>query len=319
MRAIWLTEFGAPSVLVPGEAPDPTPAEGQVRVDVEAASVVFVETQLRAGGFAPPGGARKPPYIPGNGVGGVVGAVGPHVDPGLVGRRVVTTTGGSGGYAERVAVDADGLIDVPDAVTMTDAVALLADGRTALGLFGLAKPAAGEWVLIEAAAGGVGTLLVQLCLAAGARVIGAASNDRKLSIVRELKAEAVDYARPDWTDEVKRITGGEAVNVAFDGVGGEIGSIAASLTAAGSRFVVHGAASGGMTDATRAAQRGATVYGMRDLGGMNAGELSARALAEAVAGRLHPVIGQTYPLERAADAHATIEARRSVGKTLLLT
>ena len=318
MRAIWVTEFGAPTVLTPGEAPDPTPADGQVRVDVEAVSVVFIETQLRAGGFAPPGAARKPPYIPGNGVGGVVGAVGPHVDPGLVGRRVVTTTGGAGGYAEQVVVDVDALIDVPDAVTLTDAVALLADGRTAMGLVRVAKPAAGEWVLIEAAAGGVGTLLVQLSVAAGARVIGAASSDRKLAVVRELKAETVDYTRPDWTDAVRRSTGGEAVDVVFDGVGGAIGTAAASLTRAGSRFVVHGAASGGMTDSTVAAQRGATIYGMRELGGMNASQLTAAALAEAAAGRLHPVIGQTFPLERAADAHVQIEARQSIGKTLLL-
>jgi NADPH2:quinone reductase len=248
----------------------------------------------------------------------VVAAVGPGVDPALVGRRVVTATGGSGGYAEKVAVDVSGLIQVPDGVPMTDAVALLADGRTALGLFRLAGPAAGEWVLVEAAAGGVGTLLVQLCLAAGARVIGAVSSAQKADVVNKLKAGTVDYSRPEWADEVRRLTGGEAIDVVFDGVGGAIGAAAAELVGAGSRFVVHGAASGGMTDPALPAKYGATVFSMRDLGGMNLVEMTAAALAEAAAGRLRPVIGQTFPLSRAADAHAQIEARRSVGKTLLL-
>jgi NADPH2:quinone reductase len=113
MRAVWLKEFGGPEVLVAGEAPDPVPGAGQVVVDVAFANITFVETQMRAGLPGP----FKPelPVIPGNGVGGVV-----------AGRRVVSSTGGSGGYAERAAVDAAGLIEVPDGLALDDAVALLA-------------------------------------------------------------------------------------------------------------------------------------------------------------------------------------------------
>lgn len=104
MRAVWLTEFGGPEVLVAREAPDPVPGPDQALIDVAFANITFIETQFRATGTGPFAGSL--PMIPGNGVGGVVIAVGDDADPGLVGTRVVTSTGGSGGYAQRVAVDA---------------------------------------------------------------------------------------------------------------------------------------------------------------------------------------------------------------------
>src|SRR4029453_10758975 len=125
MRAVWMKEYGPPDVLVAGDAPDPTPGPGQELVEVAYANITFVETQFRARGFGP---VRAPlPVIPGNGVGGVVSAVGESVDPALVGARVVGPTGGSGGYAERVAANADGLLVVPDGLALDAAVALLAD------------------------------------------------------------------------------------------------------------------------------------------------------------------------------------------------
>jgi NADPH2:quinone reductase len=307
VRAIWLTAFGDPSVLVARDTPEPEPAVGQVLIEVEVASVSFVETQIRAG--RPPRAfpLPEPPFILGNGVGGVIAAVGPGVDSGLVGRRVVSTTGGSGGYAERALAGVEELIEVPDAVPTADALALFTDGRTAIGLFRLAKPVAGETVLIEAAAGGVGSLLAQLVTGVGARVIGAVGGARKLAYVRERGLEAVDYSLPGWIDEVRRLAGGP-IDVVFDGVGGAIGAAAAGLT--DGRFVIHGGASGSMTD-PRAVT--ANVLTLRDVEG-TIPELAAAALASG----LKPVIGQTFPLERAADAHAGIEARSSIGKTLLV-
>src|SRR5437762_430213 len=142
MRAIVVREFGPPAVLVPEEMPEPS---GEVLVDVELANITFVETQIRSG--RPPNPAMAPalPYIPGNGVGGTVD-----------GRRVIAATGGSGGYTERAAVASDALIDVPDGLELSDAVALLADGRTAMMLLRNGEVRAGETVLVEAAAGGVG-------------------------------------------------------------------------------------------------------------------------------------------------------------------
>jgi NADPH2:quinone reductase len=134
---------------------------------VAFANITFVETQMRAGRPGP----FKPelPVIPDNGVGGVVGN---GVDRDLVGSMVVTSTGGSGGYAERVAVDASGLIEVPEGLALDTAVALLADGRTATALVRAAAISSGERVLVEAAAGGVGSLLVQLAKAAEPRSSG---------------------------------------------------------------------------------------------------------------------------------------------------
>src|SRR5438067_12507939 len=315
MRAVVLSEFGPPAVLVPTEVPDPAPGPGQVVVDVELAGITFVETQVRAGRAPNPAMAPALPGILGNGVGGVMAAVGPGLDPALAGTRVVTSTGGSGGYAERVAVDAAGVIAVPDGLALRDAVALLADGRTAIALMRAATVREGETVLVEAAAGGVGSLLVQLASAAGARVVAAAGGARKLEVARRLGADAtVDYSEPGWAALV-----GPA-DVAFDGVGGEIGRAAFELIRPGGRFSAFGLASGTFAQVSdeQAEQRGVTVLRGARLSPDAILELARTALAEAAAGRLRPVIGQTFPLERAADAHAAIESRATVGKTLLV-
>ncbi|MFI0353468.1 zinc-binding dehydrogenase [Actinomadura sp. 9N407] len=311
MRAVWLTEFGGPDVLVGGAAPEPVAGPGQVLVDVAFANITFVETQFRSG--APSPFKADLPVIPGNGVGGVVAAVGEGVDGSLLGTRVVTGMGGSGGYAERAVVDAAGLFAVPEGLGLDDAVALLADGRTATMMLRAAAPRTGERVLVEAAAGGVGTLLVQLAKAAGATVVAAAGGERKLELARELGAdEVVDYGRPGWTDSVR------AVDVVFDGVGGEIGRAAFDLLAKGGRMVSFGLASGewaGIPE-EKAAERGVTLVQPKP-DPVLMREYTESALREAAAGRLRPVIGQRFPLERASDAHAAIETRATVGKTLL--
>jgi NADPH2:quinone reductase len=316
MRAIWMRELGEPSVLVAGDAPDPVAGPGQVVIDVAFANITFVETQLRATGAGP--FRAELPMIPGNGVGGVVAAVGGGVDAGMIGRRVVTNTGGSGAYAERVSVDAANLIAVPDEVGLDEATALLADGRTAQWLLATAGVRAGERVLVEAAAGGVGTLTVQVAKAAGAVVIGAAGGQRKVDLVRSLGADvAVDYTRPGWTDDVRAVVGG--VDVVLDGVGGAIAWAALGLLDRGGRILSYGAASGDQVviSEDEAADRGVTlVTGPRPTPEEQRA-LTARALDEAAAGRLRPVIGQRFPLVRAADAHAAIESRATVGKTLL--
>jgi NADPH2:quinone reductase len=231
---------------------------------------------------------------------------------------VITTTGGSGGYAEQVAVAAEGLIAVPDTLTLADAVALLADGRTALSLMRAASVTSGEVVLVHAAAGGVGTLLVQLARNAGARVVAAAGGARKLELARDVGAElAVDYTRPRWTDEVRAAF--EGVDVVFDGVGGDVARDAFELLRPGGRYCAFGMASGTFAAVTDegAERRGVTVVRGAPLSPADMVALTRAALAEAAAGRLRPVIGQTFPLERAADAHEAIESRATVGKTLL--
>src|SRR6185437_9717142 len=198
-----MSEFGPPEVLVEREVEDPMAGPGEVVIEVELVNLTFVETQIRAGRAPRPSMLPQLPAIPGNGVGGVVVAVGSDGDPGLVGTRVVSSTGGAGAYAELVSAPSAGLVIVPDQVSTRDGVALLADGRTAIALIDRARLTAGETVLVEAAAGGVGSLLVQLARAAGARVIAAAGGERKLQLAREFGADAtVDYTHATWTAEV---------------------------------------------------------------------------------------------------------------------
>ena len=312
MRAVWLREFGEPEVLTIGEAPDPVAEPGRVVVDVEFANTTFVETQFRATGAGP--FAAKLPMVPGNGVGGVVAAVGTGVPADLLGERVITSTGGSGGYAERVAVDATAVFRVPPEVELDVAVALLADGRTATMMTRAAGIRAGERVLVEAAAGGVGSLIVQLAKAADATVVAAAGGARKLAVAKDLGADVtVDYTEADWPDRV-----GAAVDVVFDGVGGDVGRAAFSLLGPGGRMVSFGLASGTWTaigDEEAAARDVTLVRPTATPDELRA--FTESALAEAAAGRLRPIIGQRFPLAKAADAHRAIQSRATIGKTLL--
>jgi NADPH:quinone reductase len=318
MRAVVMREFGPPRVLELAESSEVQAGPGEVVVNVEFANVTFVETQVRAG--KPPHPAMLPslPAILGNGVGGTVAEVGTGVDYGLTGRRVVTSLTGTGGYAERAVAAAEQLVEVTDGVALRDAVALLADGRTALALAGRARLKQGDTVLVEAAAGGVGTLLVQLARNAGARVIALAGQERKLTVARDLGADVtVDYSNISWPRQVRDAVGD--VDVVFDGVGGDIGLAAFGLLGPGGRFCPFGMASGIFTPVTPelALEHRVTVLQSAALSTAEHTALVQAALAEAAAGRIRPVIGQELGLAQAADAHAAIEARATIGKTLL--
>ncbi|GAA0742266.1 zinc-binding dehydrogenase [Dactylosporangium roseum] len=319
MRVIEVARFGGPEVLVPKEIPDPVPGPGEAIVDVVVADTLWLETMIRAGG----GGAVFPvelPYVPGVGGAGTVSAVGGGADPQWIGRRVVARTGHTGGYAAKVAVPAADLVAVPDAVDLRDAAAVLHDGVTALALVDVVKIVAGDRVLVTAAGGGMGTLLVQLARGNGATVVGAARGTAKLDRVRALGADVVvDYSEPDWVDKVWEATGG--LDVVLDGAGGDYGRAAFDLVVEGGRFSAHGTPAGGfaVADAEVARARGITATGIEavQLRPERFRAHLGRALAEVAAGRIKPVVGQEFPLERAVDAHRAIEDRTAVGKTLL--
>ncbi|GAA4079161.1 zinc-binding dehydrogenase [Nonomuraea soli] len=319
MRAVVMEEFGGPEVLRVRQVGDPLPGAGQVLVEVEYASITFVETQVRSGDG--PFGRPALPRTPGNGVGGRIVAVGEDVDPGLVGTVVVTTTGGEGGYAERALARADDTVPVPEGLELREAVALLADGRTALLLHRQARVRPSEHVLVEAAGGGVGSLLVQLAAAEGALVIGAARGAGKAGLVTSLgAARYVDYSAPGWLEEVVEATGGAGLDLVFDGVGGRIGTEAAGALREGGRVSVYGMASGAAAELDGEALRARSVAVIGLTGPPSPAEtraLIADALDLAAAGRLRPVIGQVLPLEEAAEAHRAIESRATIGKTLL--
>jgi NADPH2:quinone reductase len=318
MRAVVMREFGPPRVLKLTESADVRPGQGEVVVDVEFASVTFVETQVRAG--SPPSRAMLPalPAVLGNGVGGTVAEVGFGVDRGLTGRRVVTSLSGTGGYAERAVAPAGQLVEVTGGVPLRNAVALLADGRTALALVTRARLQAGDTVLVEAAAGGVGTLLVQLARNAGARVVALAGSQAKLAVARDLGAAVtVSYGEAGWPDQVREAAGD--VDVVFDGVGGDTGLAAFGLLRPGGRFCPFGMASGRFTpvSAELADEHRVSVRRAAPLSSAENTALVRDILSEAAAGRVRPVIGQELDLALAADAHAAIEARATTGKTLL--
>ncbi|MEW2395776.1 zinc-binding dehydrogenase [Streptomyces sp. NPDC046862] len=319
MRAIQVASFGAPEVLTPVDLPDPVPGPGQVVVRMAAADVIFLDTLLRDGwgqDFFP----RTLPYVPGGGGAGEVLATGDGVDPAWAGRRVVVRTGT--GYAEQVVAGEREIMATPDGLADATAAALVHDGVTALNLHRLGAPRSGEWVLVSAAAGGAGALLVQLAVDAGARVVAAASSDAKLALARDLGAEAVvDYTRADWIERVREATGGGAALV-YDGAGGTLGATTVDAIADGGRFVTYGTADGfAAPDRESAARRGVRLLmplmdGPPDLDTVR--ELLGLALERAARGSLRPAIGATYPLEQAAEAHRALAARTTVGKSLLL-
>ena len=318
MRAVEVVRFGGTEVLTLRELPDPIAGPGQLVVDVAAVDVLFVDARLRSG-WGKEWFHVEPPYVPGNGVAGVVRSVGSDVDSDWVGRRVLAHTGENngmtpvGGYAEQALVEVSDVEPVPDRLGLPEALTLLHDGPTVVLALHSANVRPGERVLVNAASGSLGTLLVPMLKAAGAEVVGAARGVRKLDFIREWGADdAVDYTVPGWTSRV-----GE-VDVVFDGSGGDIGTDAYTLVRPGGRFLAYGSSAGEFAK-TEPAREGVTVVGILEMGK----DVDKRAalrdmLAKAAAGEITPLVGQTFPLAQARAAHEAIEARQTVGKTLLL-
>jgi NADPH:quinone reductase len=326
VRAVEVRGFGPPDVLQVADLPDPAPGPGQVLVAASACDVLFVDTMIRSGaavGYFP----VQPPYVPGNGVGGKVVAVGESVGPEWLGQPVAAHTGGrggTGGYAQLAVADLDHAVVVPEEVDLLAATAVLHDGTTALRVLEICGIRPGEWVLVLGAAGGMGILLVQLLAAQGAQVIGAVRGQAKREAVARARALAtVDYGRPDWAAAVLEAAGGARPAVVLDGVGGAVGAAAFALVADGGRFSAHGAPSGSFAriDEDAARQRRVLVSTIGDLqyGAGDRSRLMKGILRELAERRVTPLIGQTFALAEAAKAHEAIEARRTVAKTLLLT
>jgi NADPH2:quinone reductase len=323
MYAIRLHDFGPAENLRYEKVDDPVPGPGQVRIEVVSAGVHFIDAAIRAGRTQGRFPAPDLPAIPGREVSGVVEALGPGVDHAWLGRRVVAHLGqADGGYAELAVCAVDALHPVPDGLTHDAAVAMIGTGRTTMAILELARLTSGDVVLVTAAAGGIGSLLVQAARNAGATVIGLAGGRAKVERVRQLGATmAVDYTEAGWA---RTVSDAYDVTVALDGVGGEAGRAALELVGAGGRLVMFGWSSGEPTQLSTMDLyvRGLTVSVaigprmFRRPGGLRG--LETRALAEASAGRLVPLVGQRFPLAQAAMAHTAVETRSTVGKTVLV-
>jgi NADPH:quinone reductase len=325
MKAIRQHEFGPADTLRFKEVPDPVPGEGHVLVRVAAAGVHLLDTFIRAGMTGGPFPPPQLPMTPGREVSGVVIDVGPGVEPAWVGRRVVAHLGmASGGYAELAAAPAAALHPLPEALTPEAAVAMIGTGRTALGILDAAEIVAEDVVLVPAAAGGMGTLFIQAARAAGATVVGLAGGLDKVALVRALGADvAVDYRAAGWRDELLAALGGRKPTLLLDGVGGEVGRAGLEMLDIGGRIVMFGWSAGEATQFTSADVVAGSlsvvwVTGPRMLrrsGGLR--PLETRALAEAAAGRLVPVVHPPFPLADAAQAHTALEGRATTGKVVL--
>ena len=313
MRAVRITETGGPEVLAVSDGPEPVVQDGDLLVDVAVAGVNFIDTYHRKGAYPIP-----TPFVLGvEGVGRVVGT----------GERVAWSDP-MGSYAERIAVPADRVVPVPDALTDEQAAGALLQGMTAHAFVVDAFPVqAGQDVLVHAAAGGLGLQLTQLATAAGARVIGTVSTPEKAKLAREAgAADIVNYSEvTDVAAAVRELTDGDGVHVVYDGVGAS--TFDASLAALRRRgtLVLCGAASGPVPpfDPQRLNAGGSLFLTRPKLNDfvVTREELLARAAAVlgAVAdGTLEVRIGGRYPLDDVRQAHEDLEGRRTTGKLLLL-
>ncbi|MEV2276791.1 quinone oxidoreductase [Nocardiopsis sp. NPDC049922] len=320
MRAIVIEEHGGPEVLRLTERDDPRPGPGEVLIDVAARGVNFIDVYQREGQYDVP-----LPYVPGMEAAGVIAAVGEGVDDLSVGQRVGWAMA-PGGYADRAVVKASLAVPVPDAVTDEQAAALLLQGLTAHYLtrtvYAVDK---GDTVLVHAAAGGTGLLLIQLAKERGARVIGTVSTEEKERLAREAGAdEIIRYTETPVAGAVRDLTDGAGVAAVYDGVGRD--TFDASLASLRPRGVLalFGQSSGMVppVDPLRLTQAG-SVYLVRPSLAHFVAEREellgrARDLFELLAaGRLDVRIGGRYPLAEAGRAHRDLTGRRTTGKLLL--
>ena len=315
MKAIRFHEFGGADALRVDEVERPEPGAGEVLIRVAVAGVNYADTMLRAGTYL-----TKPPlpHTPGFEVAGVVEAIGEGVASCQVEQRVMAKFQG-GGYAEYAVARAEDVVRVPDDLDFGRATALLAQGLTALGL--LKDLRAGQTILVHAAAGGVGSLLVQLAKHRGARVIGTASTAEKLQLVESLGADAaVNYTEADWTERVLAATGGQGVDLLIEMAGGEVGGQNVKLLAAGATMIVYGAASGrdfpisalGLMNKNLTV-RGYTLYS--ETPGTMA-HFTSELMLHVKAGRLRITVRE-FALADAAAAHRAVEGRQTTGKVVL--
>ncbi|HEY2716941.1 MAG TPA: zinc-binding dehydrogenase [Solirubrobacterales bacterium] len=311
MKAIQIKEFGGPEVFEHLDLPDPAPGAGEALVEIARVGVNFADTHATRNDYL---AEQQLPLIPG------VEVSGRTAD----GRRVAALLG-SGGYAQKVAVPEAVLVPLPDEVDDDQAAAIMLQGLTAVALVErCARIEAGETIVIEAAAGGTGTLAVQLAKQAGARVIGIASSAEKRALVAELGADAtVDSHAEDLGAAIREANGGERVDAVLHMSGGAAFDAELGALAPLGRMVVFGIASREQRDiSTAALLRGSkTVVGFwlahllarPDLVAPMIGQL----LAAVARGELTATIGDTYPLSEAGRAHEDLVARRTTGKLLL--
>ncbi|MFQ5457962.1 MAG: zinc-binding alcohol dehydrogenase family protein [Myxococcota bacterium] len=322
MKALQIEKFGGPEAMQIVDVPVPEPRAGRVRVKVEAVGLNYSDIMIREGFYID----NVPlPYVMGREFCGRIDALGPEVSGLKAGQRVIASSPG-GAMAEYIVVAAGSLLPCPEELTTAEGAAILIAGITAVHcLQDCARLKPGETVLIHAAAGGVGTLAVQIANAMGAKVIGTASRAEKCRFVSDLGALAIDYTQGDWVKEVLSATGGRGADVILESVGGEIftRSFREALAIFG-RMVVYGMA--GRELAT--IENRNILESNRTLTGYYLGAFIPKYLDHVASGAnrlvnfiregaVKPVIGKTFPLAEAVDAFNHMQQRKNVGKVII--
>jgi putative PIG3 family NAD(P)H quinone oxidoreductase len=323
MRAITTPEPGGPEALVVAEVPDPRPGPGEVVVDMAATAVNRADTLQRQGHYPPPPGASD---VLGLECSGTVSAVGEAVDRWSVGDQVCALLSG-GGYAEKVLVPAGQVMPVPDGLDLVHAGALPEVACTVWSnVFMVAGLRPGETLLVHGGAGGIGTFAIQLAHALGARVLTTAGSPEKLELCRSLGADvAISYRDQDFVEEVRSATDGAGADVILDNMGAKYLARNVEALATEGRLVVIGMQGGA---------KGELDLGllMRKRGAVVATTLRARPTEEKASicaavvehvwplvadGTLEVLVHDTFPLDRASDAHRVMESGEHTGKIVI--
>jgi NADPH2:quinone reductase len=311
MKAIQISEFGGPEVMKPVEIDQPQPGTDEVLLEVTAIGINYADTHQVENSYLSP---QALPLVPG------IEVVGTHG-----GKRYLAAVS-SGGYAEKALAHKSSLFPIPDNVTDDQALCMLVQGTTAWHLLKtMAHLQRGESVVVHAAAGGVGTIAIQLAKLWGAQVIAVTSSPDKANLAKSLGADAlVDAAEPDLAKAIRTANGGKGVDIVLEMVGGPTFDQSLLALADFGRLITFGMAS---RTAPTPIHPGALMHGSKTVAGFWLANCFGKPallddvlveLFQLVAdGKLKPVIGATYPLDQAVDAHRAMLARGTTGKIVL--
>lgn len=322
MRAIVVDRWMEPKDMRLGEAPEPRVFAGTLGIEIKAAGCNFFDILMAQGRYQ----VKPPfPFVPGAELAGVVREVGPGVEGFAVGDRVLASVP-LGAFAERAVVGARSAWKMPARMSFEEGAALpIVYPTSYVALVHRARLRAGEWLLVHAAAGGVGIAAVQIGKALGARVIATAGGDDKLAVAKQAGADvALDYRDPGWVDAVKDATGGHGADVIYDSVGGTITDQSLKCIAWSGRLLVIGFASGPIPEikANRILLKNIAVVGLH--WGAYAQHEPERIPETFDAlfrlyeeGKIKPVIFRTYPLGELPAALEALGSRQTYGKVIV--
>lgn len=326
MKQVLLNHYGSPDELTLVETNIPQPKAGEVVIKVEAIGVNYSDTLRRRNLYFQP---TPLPYVLGSEAVGQIVAVGEGVTaPYLIGATVLAILPFGGGYAEYVSAIAQYCVPLPPNIDAKTATAIFVQGSTAqLMISQVAKDLKDKTVLINAAAGGVGSLLVQLAKMNGAKVIAACSSDEKLKVAKANGADAlVNYSIPNWSEKVKEANNGKGVDIAFEMVGGTIYNETVKSLAQGGHLIIYGCASGvqGHIHPEHFVDENITQSGFNLAFYITTmPQVWQEALGTVIGliaqGKLKIETPKTFALKDAAEAHRQIEARQTTGKVVLTT